>query len=104
VPRSSSPPEPTPDGRFILVDGRRWRATDAAIPGDRRDELQRALMAWRREVRRVRGTDHEATARAGVHDAKVALGEQGTPWWEQSDDERRARWEADVATPSQPSG
>jgi hypothetical protein len=26
--------------------------------------------------------------------AKVGLGERGTPWWEQSDDERRERWEA----------
>ena len=26
--------------------------------------------------------------------AKVGLGERGTPWWEQSDDERRERWES----------
>jgi hypothetical protein len=57
-------------------------------------------MAWRREVRRVRGTDDEATARAGVHAAKTALGERGDPWWEQTDVERRARWQAEVATPA----
>jgi len=92
-------PETTDDGRFIVVDGRRWRATDPAIPEARRDELQRVLMAWRREVKRVRGTDGEAEARAGVQAAKVALGERGTPWWEQDDDERRIRWEADVPPP-----
>jgi hypothetical protein len=91
--------EHTPDGRYVVVDGRRWRATDPAIPDERRDELQRVLMAWRREIRRVRGTDDEAEARAGVQAAKVALGERGDPWWEQSDAERRRRWEADVPAP-----
>ena len=90
----------TPDGRYIVVDGRRWRATDPAIPEERRAELTRILMAWRRDVRRTRGTEEESVTRAGVQAAKVALGERGTPWWEQSDEERRARWDADVATPS----
>jgi hypothetical protein len=92
-------PETTPDGRYVVIDGRRWRATDPAIPEDRRHELQRVLMAWRREVRRTKGTAGESTARAGVQAAKVALGERGTPWWEQDDDERRARWEAGVPEP-----
>lgn len=104
MPGMSPEPERTPDGRHIVVDGRRWRATDPAIPEDRRVELTRVLMAWRREVRRTRGTDDEKAARAGVHAAKVALGERGTPWWEQTDDERRARWEAQVLTPPQTSG
>ena len=95
----SEPPEVTPDGRYIVVDGRRWRASDPAIPEGRRDELTRVLMAWRREVRRARGTEGESAARAGVHAAKVALGERGTPWWEQSDEERRARWTAEVPMP-----
>ena len=93
------PPELTPDGRYVVVDGRRWRASDPAIPHERREELQRVLMAWRREVRRVRGTGDETAARAGVQAAKVALGERGTPWWDQTADERRARWEADVPLP-----
>ncbi len=83
----------------MIIDGRRWRATDPLIPEERRDELQHVLMAWRREVRRVRGTDDEATARAGVHAAKVALGERGEPWWEQAEHERRARWDAEVPVP-----
>jgi uncharacterized protein YcaQ len=95
-----SEPELTPDGRYVAIDGRRWRATDPAIPEERREELTRILMAWRREVRRTRGTEEESTSRAGVQAAKVALGERGAPpWWEQSDDERRARWETDVPSP-----
>jgi hypothetical protein len=96
----SEPPERTPDGRYLVIDGRRWRATDPAIPEERRAELTRILMAWRREVRRTKGTDEERSARAGVQAAKVALGERGTPWWEQSDDERRERWSAEVPVPS----
>ncbi|KUH75144.1 hypothetical protein AU184_08135 [Mycolicibacterium novocastrense] len=93
-------PQLTDDGHFIVVNGRRWRATDPAIPEDRRAELTRILMAWRREVRRAKGTDREMAARAGVHAAKVALGERGSPpWWEQTDEKRRQRYQADVASP-----
>ena len=92
-------PERTDDGRYVVIDGRRWRATDPDIPASRRSELQQVLMAWRREVRRAKGTDREAAARAGVQAAKVALGERGTPWWEQDDAERRSRWEAEVPAP-----
>ena len=92
-------PERTPDGRYVVIDGRRWRATDPAIPEERRAELTRILMAWRREVRHTLGTDRESSARAGVQAAKVALGERGVPWWEQSDEEREARWSARVPMP-----
>ncbi len=91
--------EHTPDGRYVVIDGRRWRATDPEIPAERRDELQRNLMAWRRDVRRTRGTDEEARSRAGVQAAKEALGERGTPWWELDDEERRRRWEAPLSAP-----
>ena len=92
--------EHSADGHYVVIDGRRWRATDPAIPEPRRAELTRILMAWRREVRRTRGTDAEPAARAGVQATKVALGERGSPpWGEQSDTERRARWQADVAVP-----
>lgn len=90
-------PELTDDGRYVVINGRRWRATDPAIPEERRAELTRILMAWRREVRRATGTAGEAAARAGVQAAKVALGERGSPpWWEQTDEERRARWQTRV--------
>jgi hypothetical protein len=93
-------PTITDDGRYIVVDDRRWRATDPLIPEDRRVELVRILMAWRREVRRTKGTPAESGARAGVHAAKVALGERGDPpWWDQDDDQRRARWQVEVPEP-----
>lgn len=72
------------DGRHILVKGRRWRASDPSIPDSLRAELVSELMAARRLVR----TDPE-TARPRVHDAKVALGERGHPWWEEADAEAR---------------
>jgi hypothetical protein len=91
--------EHTDDGRYILVGGRRWRATDPMIPAERAAELRSALMAWRRVIKTVRGTAAEPAARAGVQAAKVALGERGRPWWEQTDAERKQRWEAVVPRP-----
>ena len=88
------PPETTEDGHFIVIDGRRWRATDPAIPEDVAAVLRRALMAARRDVGTALRTGQDpAAARARVQAAKVALGERGTPWWEQTLDERRHRWE-----------
>ena len=75
-----SEPERTPDGRYVVIDGRRWRATDPAIPEERRAELTRLLMAWRREVGRTKDTDEEAASRA-------------------SDAEREERWSAGVPLP-----
>jgi hypothetical protein len=93
-------PPITDDGRYIVVNDRRWRATDPLIPEERRLELVRILMAWRREVRRTKGTAKESEARAGVHAAKVALGERGDPpWWDQDEAHRLARWQVEVAEP-----
>lgn len=65
----------------MIVGGRRWRAADPSIPEALRSELVSALMAGRRRVR----AEGDA-ARAVVHDAKVALGERGEPWWEEPTD------------------
>jgi hypothetical protein len=92
-------PPLTEDGHHVVINGRKWRATDPDIPAERRDELQHVLMAWRREVGRTKGTDRERASRDGVQAAKVALGERGDPWWEQTPAQRRARWEAEVAAP-----
>lgn len=70
----------TPDGRYIVVKGRRWRATDPSIPPKLRQELVDELMSARRAVK-----SHEESARARVSDAKTALGERGYPWWEEPD-------------------
>ena len=83
--------------RWVVIDGRRWRATDPLIPEDVAAELRKALMSARRAVgaaRRAGDPVAERAARDRVQAAKVALGERGTPWWEQTDEERRARWES----------
>ncbi|TXS49989.1 hypothetical protein [Streptomyces sp. t39] len=85
----------TPDGHFVVIRGRKWRATDPAIPEDPAARLRSHLMAARRAVRAALADGDpgaERAARARVHRAKTALGERGTPWWEQSDEERRRRW------------
>ncbi|NHC45261.1 hypothetical protein [Motilibacter aurantiacus] len=89
--------EHTPDGRYVVIDGRRWRATDPLLPEDVAVQLRSELMSARRAVgQALRAGDAgaERAARGRVQAAKSALGERGTPWWEQSEDERRARWEA----------
>ena len=84
----------------IVVDGRRWRATDPTIPEALRSELVHALMAARRAVGTAGRNDDQAAeklARCHVNDAKVALGERGEPWWEPPSDEGlRRRTQATV--------
>lgn len=85
--------EHTEDGRYIVVGGRRWRATDPSVPEKLRTELVSALMTGRRGVK-TRGD----AARVMVHDAKVALGERGDPWWEPTEEGTRRRLEATIKT------
>jgi hypothetical protein len=70
-------PEHTADGHHVVIDGRRWRATDPSIPDAFRQELVDELMAARRAVKA-----QDSDARRRVQDAKTALGERGEPWWE----------------------
>ncbi len=94
--------ERTPDGRYVVIDGRRWRATDPLIPEDVAAQLRRSLMDARRAVgAALRAGDAvaERAARDRVQRAKVALGERGTPWWERTEEERRARWESGLSSP-----
>jgi len=82
VDGSSGTAQPTPDGRYVVVNGRRWRATDPSIPEPLRTQLVNELMRARRLVK-----SEGASARHRVQDAKVALGERGRPWWEPRDAE-----------------
>jgi hypothetical protein len=84
-------PELTPDGRYVVVAGRRWRATDPSMPESLRAELVAELMSARRDV-----PDNPATARPRVHDAKVALGERGEPWWSPTPGGQRTRLAATI--------
>jgi len=70
----------------VVIDGRKWRATDPSIPEDRRKELVSELMSARRAVGAAKQADDveaERAARDRVHAAKVALGERGPKWWEE---------------------
>jgi hypothetical protein len=95
-----STPEKTPDGHHVVIKGRKWRATDPSLPEDVSARLRQHLMAARRAVRSATTAGDERAeraARARVQHAKVALGERGTPWWEQSPAQRRERWEHHLA-------
>ncbi len=78
--------ELTEDGRYIVVDGRRWRAADPDIPAPLKQELVDELMRARRLIGRG-----ETSARARVQDAKVALGERGRAWWDPDEESRDVR-------------
>ena len=50
VARSASTPTITPDGRYIVVKGRLWRATNPSLSKARLAALTKELMAARRAV------------------------------------------------------
>ncbi len=106
--RPGEAPERTDDGRYVVVNGRRWRASDPRIPDELRDELVSELMAARRAVASAESTGNKrslAEARRRVSDAKRALGERGRPWWETSSThELRMRAEATFRALSQHRG
>ena len=84
---------PTEDRHHVVIDGRKWRATDPNIPAPFHSELVAELMDARRAVGAAKRADDPAAerrARDRVNDAKVALGERGSPWWEPADDAARA--------------
>ncbi|MDB5350727.1 MAG: hypothetical protein JWN86_1974 [Planctomycetota bacterium] len=75
----------TPDGHYVIIDGRRWRATNPNLTEEDRTRLVAELMRARGDVGRAlraRDTTAERAARDRVHAAKVALGERGPKWWE----------------------
>lgn len=79
-------------GRYVLIDGRRWRATDPSIPEAERQRLVNELMRARRDVgSALRAGDEraESEARERVNRAKVALGERGEKWWEREAEKKK---------------
>ncbi len=72
----------TPDGRYLVVRGRLWRATNPHLPEPDKERLVTALMNARRLLRGDRSAADRAAARAAVNAAKVALGERGPVWWD----------------------
>jgi hypothetical protein len=91
----SREPTETDDERFLVVDGRRWRRQDPAVPADVASRLLSHLGRGRSGVGAVlRAGEDPAPHRRRVDLAKRGLGERGAAWWDQSPDERRHRWEA----------
>ena len=77
-------PLTTPDGRYIVVRGRLWRASNPHLSSEERTALVHELSAARREVKaalRQSDPNRLAAARAAVNTSKIALGERGPPWW-----------------------
>lgn len=84
--------EPTDGEKWLVVDGRRWRRTDPAIPDAELARLKSHLGRGRSGVRTATTDAELAATRHRTQLAKVGLGERGAKWWEQTDDERRERW------------
>lgn len=82
--------ELTEDGRYLVVDGRRWRAEDPELPLQEAAALRSALGRARSAVRRTEG-DERRRVRERVQLAKEGLGERGEPWWELTVTERTLR-------------
>jgi hypothetical protein len=77
-------PPRTPDGRYIVVKGRLWRASNPNLSPKHREQLVADLMDARREIgkhQRAGNATALRRARRDVHAAKVALGERGPAWW-----------------------
>ena len=77
-------PSRTPDGRYIVVRGRLWRAANPHLPEDQRQRLTQQLMAARRAFKAARAAADPAAedaAHRAVDAAKHALGERGPVWW-----------------------
>ena len=84
VSKDAMTPPTTPDGRYFVVRGRLWRATNPALPEDVRSARVQQLMNARRAVKTALGAQDAnklAQARTEVDAAKIALGERGPVWW-----------------------
>ncbi len=82
------------DERWLVIDGRRWRRTDPALPPETAAALTSHLGRARSAVgaaSRRDDADAVSAARRRVDLAKHGLGERGDYWWELSEAHRRRR-------------
>ncbi|QCU77120.1 biopolymer transporter Tol [Citricoccus sp. SGAir0253] len=85
--------ERTEDGRYIVVNGRRWRATDPELSEETAARLRSHLGRARSAVRTAGSDADRRAARDRVQLAKEGLGERGDAWWDLGVAQRRARAE-----------
>jgi hypothetical protein len=74
----------TPDGRYIVVQGRLWRAANPTLSAERKVRCMRELLNGRRALKAAKLSGDEAAitaARQLVATAQVGLGERGKVWW-----------------------
>lgn len=81
MPLTKLPPR-TPDGRYLVVRGRLWRAANPHLDPIERQQLVDRLMKARRAVR-SQAADAGALKRTRdeIDAVKRALGERGPVWW-----------------------
>ncbi|KAK4231858.1 hypothetical protein QBC38DRAFT_332782, partial [Podospora fimiseda] len=97
----SCPPK-TPDDHHIIINGRKWRATDPNIPHEARTELKHYLAKGRSGVRKSNSKESSANEEEKIKLARqitslsnLGLGERGKPeWWNDTDSNRQKRWES----------
>lgn len=89
--------ERTEDGRYIVVNGRRWRAADPQLPEETAARLRSHLGRARSAVRTAGDDGARRAARDRVQLAKEGLGERGDAWWDLAVPQRRARAEDRLA-------
>ena len=81
-------PPITPDGRYFVVRGRLWRATNPNLdPAECTRLVQELMQARRAKAAAMRAGDAAAReqARRAVDATKHALGERGPVWWTDGD-------------------
>ncbi|CAN3701718.1 hypothetical protein MMX123_01713 [Microbacterium sp. MM2322] len=91
---ASGDPSPSDDERWLVIDGRRWRRTDPALPDDLAARLRSHLGRARSAVRTGKRAGDDAavaSARRRVGLAKTGLGERGPRWWDEEVDARIGR-------------
>lgn len=93
APPAEGGPERTEDGRYILVRGRRWRATDPLLEESVATALRSELGRARSALRTTRDPEVVAAWRARVQLAKEGLGERGEAWWTLGEADRLGRAE-----------
>lgn len=83
--------EDADDGRWFVVNGRRWRRTDPSLPADVASALRSQLGRARNAVKNAADDDARAAARHRVSLAKHGLGERGPYWWDEPEADRLER-------------
>ena len=74
----------TPDGRYIVIQGRLWRAANPSLPAEAKVRYMRELLNGRRALKAAKVANDEdaiTAARRIIAGAQVGLGERGKVWW-----------------------